>query len=260
MGSGRQRRTWYKEQLRRQRMKVIKRWAAIGSLAVALIAFALLAAKPWEAPAPMVDVAPNPAFTIPQAPETTSIAVIGDSYTGGSKEGGMEDVNWVPLAQYALSSKDRPVRIRAESAGGSGYVNVGPTGKVFSDLVAEAIRPGTDLIVFFGSRNDMEEATLVGRAATSAFDEATAVSPSGELLVIGAPWVDSDVPQSITVVNTALKQATDGAGGTFIDPVAEGWFFENPELIGSDGVHPTDAGHEYLAKQIVPHIEKVLAD
>ena len=38
------------------------------------------------------------------------------------------------------------------------------------------------------------------------------------------------------------------------DPLAEGWFVGRPELIGPDGVHPSDAGHAYLAEKIVPLI------
>mgnify|MGYP002623887115 CR=1 FL=1 len=44
------------------------------------------------------------------------------------------------------------------------------------------------------------------------------------------------------------------AGATFVDPIAEGWFVGRPELIGADGVHPTDAGHQYLADKIAPLI------
>jgi len=36
----------------------------------------------------------------------------------------------------------------------------------------------------------------------------------------------------------------------FIDPLVEGWFVGRPDLIGSDGVHPNDAGHAYLAAKI----------
>ena len=42
------------------------------------------------------------------------------------------------------------------------------------------------------------------------------------------------------------------AGAAFVDPIAERWFVGQPGLIGADGVHPTDAGHEYMADKIAP--------
>ena len=44
------------------------------------------------------------------------------------------------------------------------------------------------------------------------------------------------------------------AGATFVDPIAERWFVDRPDLIGRDGVHPTDAGHAYMADKIAPLI------
>ena len=46
---------------------------------------------------------------------------------------------------------------------------------------------------------------------------------------------------------------------TFFDPIAQGWFVGRPELIGSDGIHPTDAGHAYMADKIAPLIGAQLA-
>ena len=43
-------------------------------------------------------------------------------------------------------------------------------------------------------------------------------------------------------------------GATWIDPIAERWFVGRPDLIGADGVHPTDAGHAYMADKIAPLI------
>ncbi|MEN0140388.1 MAG: SGNH/GDSL hydrolase family protein, partial [Rhodococcus sp. (in: high G+C Gram-positive bacteria)] len=38
------------------------------------------------------------------------------------------------------------------------------------------------------------------------------------------------------------------------DPIAAGWFVDRPDLIGRDGVHPTNAGHVYMADKIAPLI------
>ena len=43
-----------------------------------------------------------------------------------------------------------------------------------------------------------------------------------------------------------------------MDPIAARWFAGRPELIGKDGVHPTDAGHAYMAAKIAPLISAKL--
>jgi lysophospholipase L1-like esterase len=60
-------------------------------------------------------------------------------------------------------------------------------------------------------------------------------------------------------IRDALKYQAGVAGATFIDPIAQGWFVGRPELIGKDGVHPTDAGHAYMAEKIAPLIGAQLA-
>ena len=40
--------------------------------------------------------------------------------------------------------------------------------------------------------------------------------------------------------------------------LAEHWIADAPQLIGADGVHPTDDGHKYLAQRIAPIIAKTL--
>jgi lysophospholipase L1-like esterase len=55
-------------------------------------------------------------------------------------------------------------------------------------------------------------------------------------------------------IRDTLKYQADVVGATFIDPINAGWFVGRPELIGKDGVHPTDAGHAYMAEKIAPLI------
>ncbi|MGA7055683.1 MAG: SGNH/GDSL hydrolase family protein, partial [Mycobacterium sp.] len=46
----------------------------------------------------------------------------------------------------------------------------------------------------------------------------------------------------------------------FVDPIGDRWFVDRPDLIGADGVHPTDAGHAYLAAKIAPLIRMQLSE
>ena len=75
--------------------------------------------------------------------------------------------------------------------------------------------------------------------------------------------LDYGVDATIGYVDAAeeLHGQLSGVPGTpsvFIDPLAEGWFVGRPDLIGSDGVHPNDAGHAYLAAKIAPLIRNQL--
>ena len=79
-------------------------------------------------------------------------------------------------------------------------------------------------------------------------------APTARLLVIGPPWPTDDVPDNVWRVRDALAAEAAAIGATFIDPLAEHWFVGRPELIGKDGIHPTDAGHAYMADKIAPLI------
>jgi len=77
--------------------------------------------------------------------------------------------------------------------------------------------------------------------------------------VIGPPWVNGSPPASIVADRDVVQAAAQAAGATFVDPLREGWFTgPYASLIGSDGVHPTDAGHRHLADLILPRIAQAL--
>lgn len=82
------------------------------------------------------------------------VAVIGDSYTTGTDEGGLGSKSWTARTWQMLAA--RGVRIAADVAaeGRAGYGVPGDHGNVFEDLTARAVQPDDALVVFFGSRND----------------------------------------------------------------------------------------------------------
>jgi lysophospholipase L1-like esterase len=109
--------------------------------------------------------------------------------------------------------------------------------------------------VFFGSRNDQGvDPTQLSILAWGTFQLARRTAPSAKFLVIGPPWPTADPPDAVLKIRDTLKYQADVVGATFIDPINAGWFVGRPELIGKDGVHPTDAGHAYMAEKIAPLI------
>lgn len=230
-----------------------------GNFAVAVTVLIVVVVVPWyrlltERAVParrydttMLDVAPSP------------IAVIGDSYTAGSAEGGQGAAGWTELAWRRLAQDGVPVAATVAAEGGAGYGVPGNRGGRFEDLTARAVRPDDTAVVYFGSRND--QPVDPGQLTAMVHDTlglARRLAPAARLLVIGPAWPSAEVPDTVLRIRDLLAVEAQLADGEFVDPIADGWFVDRPELIGADGVHPTDAGHAYLAERIAPLIAALL--
>jgi lysophospholipase L1-like esterase len=188
------------------------------------------------------------------------VAVVGDSYTTGGEQGGLGSKGWTTRAWQLLSRQGFAVAPDVAAEGGAGYGTRGNHGSVFEDLTADVVKPDDALVVFFGSRNDQGvEPTQLSILAWGTYQLARGTAPSAKFLVIGPPWPTANPPDTVLRIRDTLKYQAGVAGATFIDPIAQGWFVGKPELIGKDGVHPTDAGHAYMADKIAPLIGSQLA-
>jgi len=183
------------------------------------------------------------------------IAVVGDSYTAGGELGGLGSKWWTTRAWQLLAREGIPVAPDVAAEGGAGYGARGNHGSVFEDLTADVVKPDDALVVYFGSRNDQGvDPAQLSVLAYGTFQLARRTAPSAKFLVIGPPWPTADPPDPVLKIRDALKYQAGVAGATFIDPISQGWFVGRPDLIGKDGVHPTDAGHAYMAEKIAPLI------
>ena len=183
------------------------------------------------------------------------VAVIGDSYTAGTTEGGLGTKSWTARVWQILAEQGVRVAAGVASEGRAGYDARGDHGDVFEDLTARAVRPDDALVVFFGSRNDQDvDPELLAEMARDTFGVARRTAASARLLVIGPPWPTADVPNSVLQIRDILNAQARAAGAAFVDPIGDRWFLDRPDLIGADGVHPNDAGHAYLAEKIAPLI------
>lgn len=183
------------------------------------------------------------------------VTVIGDSYTTGSDQGGNGPKAWTPQVWRDLTERGIAVTPTVAAEGGAGYCTRGNRGNVFEDLTVRAVKPSDALVVFFGSRNDMTvDPTRLSIATYGTLKLARQIARSAKLLVIGPPWPTASPPPEILRIRDVLGYQAELAGATFVDPIAARWFAGRPELIGEDGVHPTDAGHAYMAGKIAPLI------
>ncbi|MCH9667487.1 MAG: SGNH/GDSL hydrolase family protein [Actinomycetia bacterium] len=183
------------------------------------------------------------------------IAVIGDSYTAGGEEGGIGARGWPSHVWRTLAQHGIAVTPTVAAESGSGYCTRGDRGSVYEDLTVRAVRPTDRLVVFFGSRNDMAvDPTRLSVAMYGTFRMARQIARSAKFLVIGPAWPTADPPPAVRRIRDVLGYQAELAGATFVDPLAARWFVGTRNLIGEDGVHPTDAGHVYLAGKIAPLI------
>ena len=199
--------------------------------------------------------------TVARGTPIDHVAVVGDSYTTGTDEGGWGSNTWTNRTWLTLARQGVQVAPEVASEGRAGYVVRGDHGSVFEDLTNRAVHPDDALVVFFGSRNDhgVDPAQMAGMAHDT-FDLARRIAPSAKpALVIGPPWPTAYPPIDVLYVRDALRGQANDLGATFVDPISEGWFVGRPDLIGPDGVHPNDAGHAYMAEKIAPLIHAQLS-
>lgn len=202
---------------------------------------------------------PGPYALVNRGSVDSHVAVIGDSYTTGTDQGGRGPRSWTAQTWQLLAAQGLKVDANVVAEGGAGYGIRGNHGNVFEDLTIKAVKRDDVLVVFFGSRNDqpVDKQTypvMVGET----FQIARRVAPSARFLVIGPPWPTANPPADVWALRDSLRNQAIAVGAVFIDPLVEGWFVGRPDLIGSDGVHPNDAGHAYLAAKIAPLIRNQL--
>jgi lysophospholipase L1-like esterase len=194
-----------------------------------------------------------PATAAPTDDAPPVIAVYGDSYSAGSAQGGNGPAGWPAIIAGRLGAD-----VRLHAVQGAGYVAGG--GGTFLEQVQASPEPDADVVVVFGSRNDTGAPTQqISEQAAATYEAVRTASPSAELVVIGPAWSDEAVPEDTLLVRDAVRSAAEAADLTFVDPLADGWFFGRLELIGGDAIHPTDEGHAYLAGLIEPVLQESLA-
>jgi lysophospholipase L1-like esterase len=195
------------------------------------------------------------------AAEVVHVAIIGDSYTSGSAIGGNGAANWTSVARDLLAADGYPLDLAVLGLSGSGYVRVGGTGLTFTGGVPTVVTERTQLVVVFGSINDGSSApAAVAASAAEAMQRIDRAAPDAQILIIGPQWIDGDPPASLLAIRDAVASTVATHPRlVFVDPLAEGWFgHESASLIGSDGLHPTDAGHRHLAELIAPRMSAAI--
>ena len=179
------------------------------------------------------------------------LVVIGDSLSTGYATPGDP---WTRQARSLFTARGQHVHITNASENGAGYVAPGDNRNVFLDLVNRAVTTQAQIVVVFGSDNDVGQ-TGVDPAITETLARVRDLAPTATLLVVGAPSVPADPGVDLISLRDTLATATEQVGGHFLDPLTLGWF-QGPasRFVADDGEHPNTAGEVYLAQQMVDAI------
>jgi hypothetical protein len=182
--------------------------------------------------------------------------VIGDGYASGAGAGGLGPDGWSALLEDRIEGAD--VDLAADV--GAGYVAEGASGQTFGEIAGTAEVTGADVVVVLGSRDDGPGiADQVAAAAGDLFAVVGERAPDAQLIVVGPIWPESPAPAGARNNRDVLRDAAEAAGAAFVDPLEDGWLVDEPDLLGADGVYPTDEGHAYLADRLESAIREVLA-
>ncbi|ALE07617.1 hypothetical protein AL755_06485 [Arthrobacter sp. ERGS1:01] len=193
----------------------------------------------------------------PAAPH--KVVVIGDSLSTGF--GTTAQDAWPNLINTDPVDIDDQLQLFNASTNGSGYVSIGTGNSTFGSQVKDAVTSDTQLVLFFGSENDMGQApAAIGAAASAAFAEAKAKSPQAVMLVVGPPSYTDQPESDRLAVRDEVQDAAVAVGAMFVDPIAQGWIMGHvDDLIGPDGDHPSVAGQHYIKAQMEKLIKEALS-
>jgi lysophospholipase L1-like esterase len=163
---------------------------------------------------------------------------------------------WPNLVQNDTRGGKRPLAVTNAAVNGSGYVSRGEGGSTFLAQVEGSVQKTTQMVLIFGSENDMgTDSTQLKQAVANTLAEISAKAPDARIVVVGPPSY-TNVPEAARLqVRDEDRAAVTEAGAVFVDPIDDQWIMGRAEqLIGPDGDHPSVDGQHYLQA----NMEKVI--
>ncbi|MCB5167984.1 SGNH/GDSL hydrolase family protein [Streptomyces bambusae] len=197
--------------------------------------------------------------------------VLGDSLPGGSSmntAGGAG--TWFARTARYLGCTDA----WNQALGSTGYITAGSTATFGTRAPIDVIPWAPTRLIIWGGYNDSAgDQGQIATAAASLYAALKAGLPSCEMFVIGC-WSPTGTPAAgQTNTDATLRTAAAAAGIPFISPLTGSCYDGTGALVathgpfitaavaayvGGDAVHPTDAGHVYLARRITAAIRELM--
>lgn len=183
------------------------------------------------------------------ATEGAVVVVIGDSISTGYQTS-VED-SWPNLLMQDFDRAGFPVTVVNAAENGAGYLVPGGEGMTFEEQARSSVPPDADVVLVYGSENDIGEDVAQISSKVEAISAAVReLAPEAKVVFVGPASYDPDVDPDLTAIRDQIAQGAESAGAAFVDPIQEQWIMgDREDLIGPDGDHPSVAGHVYLSQK-----------
>jgi len=228
----------------RSSWRSVKVWSVL-LLGASTFAFAVfvLVRQPPEVNADASYSAPSP------KPRTVSLW-LGDSYTAGTGADSLHS------GEACLTAAKLDWLCKVDAQGGTGFladghINSSKFKPLRGRLRATAAKYEADIVVIDAGRNDGSAAEEDLRAAVASYvEDVHGAWPRAKIVAISPYFVSSrSRPLGDWFVNFE-RDVVERYEGIFIDPIEDGWAGQRDGLTLPDGVHPNQAGHEYIAEHL----------
>jgi hypothetical protein len=214
-------------------------------------------ASPSSKPEPVV-------LTNPGRPGVDYVGIVGDSFSGGSKKRGTEKTGWPYLVYSQLASQNIYMDAKVDAMDTSGWIKSSrKDARTFAEHLTKSVGTNDRLVVIFGGRSTDAGAPIdeLRAAVRGTLAKVRVKAPKATILVIGPVWTawpHREPDAEVLSVRDIVLDEVEADGALFVDPIAEQWFADRPDLIAPDTVNPTPEGQAYLADRLAPVIGHLL--
>ena len=202
---------------------------------------------------PRVELPSVDPIVIRRAGPGSTAVFLGDSYTSGWQGAGIGPDGWAQIV-----GRERGWRVLNLAVPGTGYMNPGWTGQPIGTLVGRALAHHPDVVVVEAGHNDFRwSSSATAAAADRVIARLHRALPTAVLVVIGPIWQDGSPPVTSVALRDRLRHMAAAVGAVFIDPIGARWFAGSRHwMIRADGIHPSDAGHRWMAGQVLAALSR----
>jgi lysophospholipase L1-like esterase len=202
---------------------------------------------------PRIEVPGVDPIVIRRAGPGSTVVFLGDSYTSGWQGAGIGSHGWAQIV-----GRERGWRVLNFAVPGTGYLNPGWTGQPIGSLVGRALARHPDVVVVEGGHNDFRwSSSATAAAAARVIARLHRALPTAVLVVIGPIWQDGSPPVTSVALRDRLRRLAAAVGAVFVDPIGARWFAGSRHwMIRADGIHPSDAGHRWMAGQVLAALSR----